>query len=193
MDSPEGRSRLRSRRGTSLRPCAVSAVGAFRVGNLSQPTLSSIGRQWSSSHISILWSRSASSLPRTSSQPPVSGTLCLRELPFRCPHGIDGLAQPLHDAEPVQHMPHLARLLPRHPQLGLPPVRADNLQQRSALLAEPLEEALRGRDPAVLPDPQQLPSARVQLVHQGQVNIQEINSTSLHSMCGNEVYDNRSR
>ena len=66
-------------------------------------------------------------------------------------------------------MAHMARPLPHHPQVGLPHVRADHLQQRRALLAEPCEEALQSRDPAVPPDPQQPPSARVQLVHQGQV------------------------
>ena len=63
----------------------------------------------------------------------------------------------------------LAAPLADHPQIGLPHVRADELDAFGQLLADQGEELLEALDGALLADPQQARAILLDLVDQGQV------------------------
>ena len=74
-----------------------------------------------------------------------------------------------HDVEAVEHVHRLPGALGDHLQVGLPHVRADEVQRGAACGAEPVEEALQRLGPTVASDPQQTLAMAVDLIDQGQV------------------------
>ena len=74
-----------------------------------------------------------------------------------------------HDVEAVEHLHGLAGALGNHRQVGLPHVRAHEVQRRAACGAEPVEEALQRLGLAFAADQQQTLAVAVDLIDQRQV------------------------
>src|SRR5215212_1100372 len=82
---------------------------------------------------------------------------------------VDGLAEMHHDVEAIEHVQRLTRLLGNDFEVGLPQVATDELQRLAPWLAEPAEEAQQGPGLALLANPQQPSTRRINLVDEGQV------------------------
>src|SRR5208283_631759 len=82
---------------------------------------------------------------------------------------IQGLVHLGDDVEAVEDMQRLGTFLADHLQVGLPHIRADELDLRRQLLSDDSEETLEGFNGAFLPDPEQAGEPLVDLVNQGQV------------------------
>ena len=74
-----------------------------------------------------------------------------------------------HNVEAIEHVYRLPGALGDHLQVGLPHVRADEVQRRAACGAEPVEEALQRRGLAFASDPQQTLAVAVDLIDERQV------------------------
>src|ERR1019366_4815971 len=86
--------------------------------------------------------------------------------------GADLIQRLIHlgdDVDAVEDMQRLGTFLTDHLQVGLPHIRADELDLRSELLSDDGEETLEGFDGAFLADPEQAGGPLVDLVDQGQV------------------------
>src|SRR5664280_2825182 len=84
--------------------------------------------------------------------------------------GADLIQRFIHlgdDVEAVEDMQRLGTFLANHIQVGLPHIRADELDLRSELLSDDGEETLEGFDGAFLADPEQAGDPLVDLVDQG--------------------------
>ena len=84
-------------------------------------------------------------------------------------HFVDCLREVAHDVEAVEHLHRLPGAFGDHLQVGLPHVRAHEVQRRAACGAEPVEEALQCRGLAFASDPQQTLAVAVDLIDQRQV------------------------
>jgi hypothetical protein len=88
---------------------------------------------------------------------------------FGGPNLVQGLVHLSHDMEAVEDVQRLRTFLANHVQVGLPHIRADELDLRRQLLSDDGEEALEALDGTFLADPKQAGKALVDLVDQGQV------------------------
>ena len=84
------------------------------------------------------------------------------------PDLVQGLAELLHDVEPVEDVDRLPHPLPDHLQVGLPHVAADEAKVSRAG-SELVEELVEARGGTVDADPQEALAVRIDLVHDGEV------------------------
>ena len=106
---------------------------------------------------------------------------------FLTPDLVDGLAELLHDMEPVENVQCLRGVLLDHIQVRPPHVAAHESKFGRAFFSEHLKELEQSLDLSLWPAPEKAPTAGIQLIDHGKVLVSSQYGNLVHSDLGDPI------